>query len=162
MTQDEFKNLTTEEMLSIARQDYKTTSPDFQQATGLDFSYTTMVNIIKERGYVRSGKQWLPLPKEIEPNAIEVSESHSSDPLTDDFYLLDRLSQTSTKSKLFQINPALDEILAELSCQNKAINISQGALINVAILRLIQDIKAEKVGTAYNLKSRIKHDFNSN
>ena len=43
MTQDEFKNLTTEEMLSIARQDYKTTSPDFQQATGLDFSYTTMV-----------------------------------------------------------------------------------------------------------------------
>lgn len=140
MTQDEFKNLTTEEMLSIARQDYKTTSPDFQQATGLDFSYTTMVNLIKERGYVRSGKQWLPLPKETDrevaapnSNGIEMKYRTVQDPI--------KVSYMISKADRDKMN--------EIA---KNSGLSTTALINLLIRRFLQDVDNKKINLSVSIK----------
>lgn len=140
MTQDEFKNLTTEEMLSIARQDYKTTSPDFQQATGLDFSYTTMVNLIKERGYVRSGKQWLPLPKETDEkvaapdsNGIEMKYLTVQDPI--------KVSYMISKADRDKMN--------EIA---KNSGLSTTALINLLIRRFLQDVDNKKINLSVSIK----------
>lgn len=140
MTQDEFKNLTTEEMLSIARQDYKTTSPDFQQATGLDFSYTTMVNLIKERGYVRSGKQWLPLPKETDvevaapdSNGIEMKYLTVQDPI--------KVSYMISKDDRDKMN--------EIA---KNCGLSTTALINLLIRRFLQDVDNKKINLSVSIK----------
>lgn len=140
MTQDEFKNLTTEEMLSIAKRDYKTTSPDFQQATGLDFSYTTMVNIIKERGYVRSGKQWLPLPKESEEeiapsvsNGIEMKYLTVQDPI--------KVSYMISKTDRDQMN--------EIA---KNSGLSTTALVNLLIRHFLQDVEDKKINLTVSIK----------
>lgn len=140
MTQDEFKNLTTEEMLSIARQDYKTTSPDFQQATGLDFSYTTMVNLIKERGYVRSGKQWLPLSKETDrevaapnSNGIEMKYLTVQDPI--------KVSYMISKADRDKMN--------EIA---KNCGLSTTALINLLIRRFLQDVDSKKINLSVSIK----------
>lgn len=63
MKLDEFKALPVEEMLKIARMDYKTTTDDFQKSTGMEFSYSAMTKVLKERGYIRSGKKWLKDPE---------------------------------------------------------------------------------------------------
>lgn len=140
MTQEEFKNLTTEEMLSIAKQDYKTTSPDFQQATGLDFSYTTMVNIIKERGYVRSGKQWLPLPKETDEevaapdsNGIEMKYLTVQDPI--------KVSYMISKADRDRMN--------EIA---KNSGLSTTALMNLLIRRFLQDVEDKKINLTVSIK----------
>ena len=140
MTQEEFKNLTTEEMLSIAKQDYKTTSPDFQQATGLDFSYTTMVNIIKERGYVRSGKQWLPLPKEMDEevaapdsNGIEMKYLTVQDPI--------KVSYMISKADRDRMN--------EIA---KNSGLSTTALVNLLIRRFLQDVEDKKINLTVSIK----------
>lgn len=140
MTQDEFKNLTTEEMLSIAKQDYKTTSPDFQQATGLDFSYTTMVNLIKERGYVRSGKQWLPLPKE---NEEEIAPSVSNE--TEMKYLT---VQDPIKVS-YMISKADRDKMNEIA---KNSGLSTTALINLLIRRFLQDVDNKRINLSVSIK----------
>lgn len=140
MTQDEFKNLTTEEMLSIARQDYKTTSPDFQQATGLDFSYTTMVNLIKERGYVRSGKQWLPLPKETD-GEVAAPDSNGIE--------MKYLTVQDSIKVSYMISKADRDQMNEIA---KNSGLSTTALVNLLIRRFLQDVEDKKINLTVSIK----------
>lgn len=84
MKLDEFKTLSIEDMLKIARMDYKTNTEDFQNATGMEFSYSAMAKVLKEHGYIRSGKKWLKDPEK------PVSENPNQHIITTDDILYER------------------------------------------------------------------------
>ena len=81
------------------------------------------------------------------------SQIVSSDPLADNLSTLD--GYTKTKNRNFSLYSELDKKLNLLSDSKWAMSFSKTSLINLAVLRLINDIENENIGRSNNLKQRL-------